>query len=446
MAIVKVVLGVVAVLLLVAGCGVLATMDSLRDPPFDPPALAPLGPDAPFRADRIAEGPEGYAVAGVLGTSDPLRGRPCSGRFAVVLLDVQGRAQRAAVLTDLERGNYCADRVDELVPAPDGGWLVAATGVRDGGPSALFPGKPSTDSQRVTFRLDENGTLVESFGRSGAVRNHHVAGRVDGAFFTDRLERMAEDGSVHDDLVDSEKSYWRWRELEVADDEIVAIGYGRDLTFQTFERDAPEVPVYRPLHPDPAVPGDPTIDLGDVRVVDTMLLGRRLFVVVDDGAGTRINAVDAWRPAIDFAFNGTGAVRLRDVGYVSSAKLGADREGRIVVAFTAIDRGIPGDRLHVRRLLADGAWDDSFGGPVTRNGGDLVLDPGVRDAFVDAAGRTLVLGDAPISRREAPAVLARLDSVGTLDGTFADAGVVPIRGLRPCDLLPARRHEVCRTG
>jgi len=444
-AVAKIVAVVVAGLVALLGISVVAVVLSLRDPPFDPPALSPLEPGAPFRADRVVATDTGYVVAGVVGTSDPRRGVPCSGRFAVVFLDERGRERRATVLTDLERDRYCADSVEAVVAAPGGGLLVGGRGVRDGGPSALFPGKPSSDSEQIIVRLDGNGSPVASFGDRGAVRGHVLAGRIGDVVFTTELERLAADGSVHDDLVDAKPSYFRSRYVKVEGNLIVAVRYSVGLTFDVFERDASSVATYRSVHPPPAAASEPTVDLGEVSVTDTALLGGILYVAVRDSGGTRINGVDPRRLRVDFGFNGTGAVRLRHDGYVSSTKLLADGAGRLVVASTAVDRGRPGDRLHVLRLDSDGTVDRAFGGRVQGvSGEDVVLDPGVGDAIVDAAGRTLVLGDASFSKRDAPASLVRLDTVGALDTTFGDAGVAAIRRLRPCALPPARDTTVCR--
>ena len=435
---------VIGLPLLVIGCGVLAAVNSLRDPPFDPPELAPLGRTSKFRADRVLESEAGYLVAGVVGTSDPLRGRPCSGRVAVVFLDVDGHGVRASVPAAFERGRYCAERIEAVVAMPDGGWLVTATGSRDSGPSALFPSKPSTDSQHVTLRLDTAGSLVETFGDGGVVTEHRAAGRVDGAVFTTKLERMTEDGSVHDDLVDSDAVHWGWPRFEADADLIVALDFGPAVSFQTFERDSPSSAVYRPLHPDPIDSGTATVDLGEVSNGDTAMHDGTLYVVIRDAVGTRINAVDPRRLRVNFGFNGTGAVRLRSFGYVSSAELIVDEAGRVVVAVSAIEPGSPGRFLHVLRLGADGEVDESFGGAVSRAGRALVLDSDVKDALVDRSGRTVVLADSPILVDDEGASLIRLDGTGALDLAFGSEGIVDVRRLRPCELPPARDSELCR--
>jgi hypothetical protein len=441
----KIAAGVAIGLVTLFGLVVLLAISSLRDPPFDPPPVAPLGTADGFRADRLVESRNGYVVAGVLGSSDPRRGTPCSSRFAVVFLDERGRAQRGAVVSVLERDRYCAERVDAVVAAPDGGWLVAGSGIRDGGPSALFPSKPSIDSTRVTFRLDETGSLDEAFGDGGAVRGHEVAGRVPGAVFTRGLERMDEDGSVHDDLVDSDDVFWGGSAYEVDGELLVPVDFGLDLTFQTYERDAPSVAVYRPLHPDPDLSREPTVDLGDVSVVDTELVDGTLYVAVRDEAGMRVNAVDPRLLRVRFAFGGgSGALRLRHAGYVTSARIVPGEPGWIVVALTAIDRGTPGDRLHVLRFDPLGRMDASFGGRVTRNGRDVLLDPGIRAALVDSGGRTLALGGGSTSIVRRESQLMRLDASGKADASFGDGGLVRLGGVPVCELAPARSGEACR--
>jgi Domain of unknown function (DUF5122) beta-propeller len=440
--ILKIAGAILAVLLLVAGCGVLAAINSLRDPPFDPPEVAPLGPNAQFEADRVARTGAGYTVAGVVGTSDPLRGRPCSGRFALLFLDERGRPTTAAVLSGPERSRFCADRVDALVNGSDGTWFVAGTAVRDGGPSGLFPGKPSTDTQYVTFRVDARGALVEGFGDGGILEDHRVAGRVTGAVFTTDLERLTESGDVRDDLVAGQV---RGSRFEVDDELLVAVSFGSGLTFRTLERDAPDVAVYRPLHSLPVYQTEPTVDVGsDVSVSDSLLLDGVLYVAVRDTAGTRINAIDPRRLRVDFGFNGTGAVRLRG-GYVTSVRLLSDEAGRIIAVTTVIDRGHPGDRLHVLRFAADGTQDASFGGRVKRNGRDVNLDPGLDDAILDPEGRTVALGGGSTSIVQRESRLARLDESGKLDPSFGEDGVVRLGAVRVCELIPAATAAACRS-
>jgi hypothetical protein len=411
---------------------ILIAINSLRDPPFDPPEVAPLGKSATFQADRIVETEAGYVVAGVVGTSDPLRRRQCSGRFALVYLDERGRATRAAVLSGLERSRYCAERVDALVSTKDGGVLVAGTGIRDGGPSGLFPGKPSTDSLPVTFRVGAGGALVDSFGDDGVLEGHRAAGRVDGAMFTTRLERITERGAIRDDLVVSTPAFSSWRSFEVDDDLLVAIDYGPGLTFQTFERDAPSVVVYRPLH---STPSEPTVEVGtNFGIGDTLLRGGVMYVAVRDHAGTRLNAVDPRRLRLLVGFAVRGAIRLP--GHTTSTELMFDGANRLVVATTTIDRGHSGDRLHVLRFGADGSADAEFGGRVKRSGRDVLLDPGLDDALVDTAGRTLVLGGE--------SMLVTLDPSGAVDTTFGDEGVVQLQRPGLCELPPARRADACR--
>lgn len=374
----------------------------------------------------------GYLVAGVVGTSDPLRAHPCSGRFALLYLDERGRATRAAVLLGLERSRYCAERVDALVSTTDGGVVVAGTGIRSGGPSGLFPGKPSTDSLPATFRVDASGALVEGFSDDGVLEGHRAAGRVDGALFTTRLERMTWDGSIRDDLVVSTAPYSSWRSFEVENDLLVAIDYGPGLTFQTFERDAPSVVVYRPLH---STPPEPPVEVGtNFGIGDTLLRGGVMYVAVREHAGTRLNAADPRRLRLHFGFGVRGAIRLP--GHTTSTELMFDGANRLVVATTTIDRGLSGDRLHVLRFAADGAPDADFGGRVKRKGRDVLLDPGLADALVDASGRTLVLGGE--------STLVRLDPSGALDTAFAEQGVVQLRRLGLCELPLARRADACR--
>ena len=283
MTILKIGAAVAIGLALLFGLVILAAINSLRDPPFDPSAVAPLGTSATFEADRIVETSSGYVVAGVVGTSDPLRGRPCSGRLALLFLDQRGRPMRAAVLPGLERSRYCADRVDALVNGIGGGWFVAATGIRDSGPSALFPGMPGTDSLRVTLRVAASGALVDGFGDGGIVEGHRAAGRVDGVVFTTNLNRIAESGAVRDDMVPEKDRYATWPSFEVEDDLLVAIDYGPGLTFQTFARDAPATLVYRPLH---AASTRSTIDLGsNLGVGDTVLHDGVMYVAVRDSMG-----------------------------------------------------------------------------------------------------------------------------------------------------------------
>jgi hypothetical protein len=307
--------------------------------------------------------------------------------------------------------------------------------VRDGGPQVLFGGR-STDSLPVTFRVDSSGALVESFGDGGVVEGHRAAGRVDGALFTTKLERMTGDGSIRDDLVDSTAPFSSWWSFEVDDDLLVAVDYGPGLTFETFERDAPSVAVYRPLHPAPT-PGEPTFELGTkVSVDDTLLHDGVLYVAVRDLVGTRLNAVDPRRLRILFAFGGRGSGAVRLPGFTTSSELMFDGRDRLVVATTAIDRGHEGERLHVLRFAADGSADAAFGGRVKRKGRDVRLVHGVDDALVDAAGRTLVLGGE--------STLVRLDSSGASDTTFGSSGLVKLRRLGLCELPPARRADACR--
>ena len=434
MTILKIGVSVAVGLVLLYGLFVLIAINSLRDPPFDAPEVAPLGTRATFEADRFLETASGYLVAGVVGTSDPLRGTACSGRFALVVLDERGRATAATILSGIEQSRYCADRVDALLPAPGGGWVMAGSGVRDGGPSALFGGR-STDSLWVTFRLDARGAPVESFGDGGLVEGRSAAGLVAGVLFTRYLERITESGAARDDLVISDAPLEFWSSFEVEDDLLVAVGFGPGLVFRTFERDAPSVAEYRPLHALPSYQSEPTVELGtNLGVGDTLLLDGTLYAAMSDQAGTRINAVDPRRLRIDFGFNGTGAVRLP--GHVTSTKLLADGPEPFVVAMTTIDRGSPGDRLHVLRLSADGSQDARFGGRVKRNGRDVLLDPGLDDALVDAEGRTVVLGGE--------STLVRLDPSGKLDPSFGDEGIVQLRAARLCELTPAAAADACR--
>lgn len=434
MTILKIGVAVAVGLVLVCGLLLLAalnSLNSLREPPFDPPEVAPLGKRPPFEADRIAKTAAGYVLAGVVGASDPLRGRPCSGRFALLFLDNRGRPTRAAVLSGPERSRYCAERVDALVSWTERGWFVAGTGVRDGGPEPLFGGR-STDSLPVTFRLDASGALVKSFGDGGVVEGHRAAGRVDGAMFTTRLERITERGSIRDDLVFYTPPFPSWGSFEVDDALLVAIDYGPDLTFQTFERDAPAVVAYRPLH---SMSPEPTVELGtNFGVGDTLLRDGVMYVAVRDRAGTRLHAVDPRRLRILRGFGVRGAVRLP--GQTTSTELMFDGANRLVVATTTIDRGHEGERLHVLRFAADGSPDAEFGGRVRRKGCDVLMNHGIDDALVDAAGRTLVLGGE--------STLVRLDPSGAPDMTFGDGGVVQLQRLGLCELPPARRANACR--
>jgi hypothetical protein len=420
-------------LVLLYGVGALIAYLSLREPAFDPPEVAALGAKAPFEAYRVLEGGSGYVVAGVVGSSDPVHARGCSGRFALMFLDPRGRATRAALLPGIEESHYCAGRVDGFLPAPGGGWLVVGTGVRDGGPDPLFSGR-STDSLPVTFRVDASGSLVGSFGDHGRVEKHRAAGRVEGAVFTTRLERMNERGDVRDGFLVSDAKYWGWPGFEVEDELLVAIDYGSGLRFHAFERDAPGVAAYRPLHSLPAFQSEPTVDLEpELGIGDTLLLDGVLYVAVNDEAGARINAVDPRRLELDFGFNGTGALRLP--GHVTSTRLVPDGLGGFVVAMTTIDRGRPGDRLHVLRQGAREMLDTTFGGRVKRGARDVLLDPGLDDAVLDSAGRTVVLGGG--------STVVRLDQSGKLDGTFGDGGVSRLRAVRVCDLAPAARADAC---
>jgi hypothetical protein len=435
----KIIAALVGGLALLVGLLVLGAVDSLRDPPFDPPALAPLGAGASFQADRVVARETGYVLAGVVGTSDPLRGKPCSGRFAVVFLDERGQAERASVLAELEGDHYCAERVSAVVPGPDGGWFIAGTGVRDGGPSALFPSKPSTDSVWVTYRVDARGSLVDAFGDGGALRGHEVAGRVEGAVFTRRLARVAESGEVHDDLVDSDAPSEFWSSFEVEDELLVAVDLGLDLIFRAYERDAPSVAVYRPLHSLPSHQTEPTVDLGSrVSVQDTLLLDGILYVAVRDVAGMRINAVDPRRLRVVLGFNGTGAVRLP--GYVTSIGLLADGSD-VVAVFTTT----PGDRLQVLRFGANGERDTSFGGRVESNGRDVLLDPGLDDAILDARGRALALGGGSTSVIRRESLLVRLADSGKLDPSFGEGGIVHLGGVRVCELTSSAGTAACRS-
>jgi hypothetical protein len=437
MTILKIGVGIVVGLALLYGIGVLIAIASLRDPPFDPPAVAPLGRSAAFEADRILETDAGYVLAGVVGTSDPFRVEPCSGRFALLFLDAQGRTTRATILSGPERSDHCADRVDALVGGDAGGFVVAGTGVRDGGPSALFGGR-STESLRVTFRVDERGAPVETFGAGGRVEGHWAAGRVDNALFTRHLERMTENGAVHDDFVLSDAPLEFWRSFEVEDDLLVAVGFGPGLVIQAFERDEGPSVAYRPLHGAPA-----PVELGtNLGVADTLLKGDRLYVAMADAAGTRINVVDPRRRTVDLQFGGRGAVRLP--GHATSSRLLTDGVGRLVVAVTAIDRGQPGDRLHVLRYGTDGAADTSFGGRMRRNGRDVLLDPGLDDALVDAAGRTVALGGGSTSIVRRESIIVRMDASGMLDPSFGDGGIFRLGAVRPCLLAPAARSGACR--
>lgn len=426
---VSVAVGVLAIY----GVMILAAIDSLKDSPFDPPPVAPLGRAATFEADGILETESGYVVAGVVGTSDPHRRAPCSGRFALVFLDAQGRAERATVLSGIETSRYCADRVDDFLPAPGRGWILAGTGVRDGGPAALFGGR-STDFQTVTLRLDESGALMESFGEDGLVEDHQAAGVLDGATFTTRLRRMTESGEVRDDLVVGEAAYEFWRAFEVERGFLVAVASGPGVTWQAFERDDPLVPRYHAL-PGATAATTNTLPLeADLGIGDTLLRDRVLYVAVRDRGGTRVNAVDPRRVRVVFGFNGTGAVRLP--GYVTSERLLAAGPDGFEVATTAIDRGHHGDRLQVLRFGADGAADSSFGGRVKRKGRDVLLDPGLDDAVLDEAGRTLVLGGN--------STLVRLTASGKIDPTFGRDGITRLRQVPVCELSPAARTDPCR--
>jgi hypothetical protein len=417
-------------LALMFALGALLAYESLKDPPFDPLALAPLGKSPTLHLDKLVEADHGYVVAGMLGTSDPHRGTPCSGRPALVWIDQRGRAERAVLLSILESSRYCADRIEALLPDGDGGWLVTGHGVRDGGPSGLFPGKPSTDFTTFTARFDAAGNYVESFGDDGVVEDLQLGGRSDRVLFTDDIERVTDDGEVRDDLVTGAEEFAFWRWLLVEDDLLVAVEHGGDLKLQTFERGDAPVVHYRPLQAPPAV-----VELGPTYGFDDMVLaGGVVYAAVRDRVGLRINAVDPVQARIAFAFNGTGAVRLP--GYATDGALAVDRSGRIVAASTVIERGRHGDRLQVQRVAASGVLDESFGGRIARRGRDVLLDPGVDAVLVDTAGRTVVLGGE--------AKLVRLTPSGRLDPTFGDAGVVDTRRLDVCRLPPARAVAACR--
>jgi hypothetical protein len=405
---------------------------SLRDAPFDAPAVAPLEANAPFAAYKVLSTGSGYVVAGVAGEPDPHRRGPCSGRFALVFLDDHGRTTGATILAGPEQSRYCGDRVSAFLSAPDGGYMLAGWAVRDGGPDKFFGGR-STDLLRTTFRLGERGAPSGAFGDEGRVEGHLAAGRVEGAWFTEGLARLSESGEVHDDLVGTLPHVELWSSFEVEDDLLVAVDHGLDLEFQTFERDDSGQAMYRALNSSP--PGNaPTVDLGiDVSVQESLLLGGILYVAVRDTVGMRINAVDPRRLRVVFGFNGTGAVRLRG-GHVTSTLLKADASGQVVAVTTVIDRGHVGDRLHVLRFAADGTQDSTFGGRVKRNGRDVRLDPGLDDAVIDPEGRTLALGGGSTSTERRESVLVRLDVSGKLDPSFGEDGIVRLGNVRVCEL------------
>lgn len=393
--------------------------------PSSAPAVLPLRASAQFRAYELGEVDDGYVIAGTVGTISPSPQRTCSGRFALVFLDRDGRPRRATVLPGLERSRYCAARLSALVPAWGGGWLVAGTGVRDEGESLLSPSERSTGGVWATVLADAEGAVVPGFGDEGLLTGGEAAGSVAGAAFTRQLERITSAGVLVDDFVVSSgpSGWWTWivssGGLLVAVDAIGAEG-------QTLVREPGSVRTYRPLV------RDMPIEVGSYVLSDALLLGETLFVGAADAAGAaRVGAFDGRSLQVVRSFANDGFLGLvGDTGPV----LTTDAAGRIVAATTTRVNGVD-QSIVVHRFAPTGRIDRSFGLPGSPDGMRVEPRGPASDLLSDAEGRTLVLtGDSSI---------VRLTPDGRLDGSFADDGELDLHSVWVCRLSPARDDPAC---
>ena len=126
-----------------------------------------------------------------------------------------------------------------------------------------------------------------------------------------------------------------------------------------------------------------------------------------------------------FGSNGKSLINIPEL-VADGASLAIQRDGRIVAAGNSRDRNIPNSKqLTVIRLRNDGSLDPSFGkGGIVRT--DVVADKdesAVR-VMVLPDERILVGGSASSDKRTYDFFLVRYNAEGGLDRTFGDAGKV----------------------
>jgi uncharacterized delta-60 repeat protein len=141
-------------------------------------------------------------------------------------------------------------------------------------------------------------------------------------------------------------------------------------------------------------------------------------------------------------FGTGGSVSFAPARFSSGAGAAVDAQGRILVGATLDDGSLLRTRAAVLRLMADGSLDPSFG-----SGGVATIAPPAPYATsraeaiaLDAQGRIVVAGEVD---DDVPAV-ARLLADGTLDPSFASAGLLIAQGAYGA--LPGGWKSVVVTG
>lgn len=100
------------------------------------------------------------------------------------------------------------------------------------------------------------------------------------------------------------------------------------------------------------------------------------------------------------------------------------RGGRVVVAG---DAGHEGARdFQVRRFLADGSPDVSFGAQGVASGATTAGDDAAEDMVVLSGGGILVAGNTVLHVGEYQPILARYTCGGGMDRAFGTGGVLPV--------------------
>ena len=378
--------------------------------------------DGLFAADVLGDD-EGRAVA------VDFKGRVVAGGFtegsvggddfaAIRLTD--GGALDTSFNTDgkftLDLGNV--DHCEDLVLQPDGTITLAGNTLGSGFQAAVVQLSPFTGLPSTSFgdggdgvQLVDFGAIDQGFAIALAPDFRTVVAGTDGSgkIAVGRLQ----------DLIDTN---FKSTTGGTARD-LIPLPDGKmlELSLTSIKR----------LLPDGAAdPTFTTINAGDMLFQDMAVDGLGRIVAggqKDDGSGHLAAAVRRYLAggAPDTSFSGDGETLFHYNGTDLStiAKVAIDATNRVVVGGS---RFAGGDRdPAVARLLPSGALDPTFDGDginilVLNN---LTLEDDVKDVAIQANGRIVLVGLTAGTTISTNAYVARLDTDGSRDGTFAGNGV-----------------------
>jgi uncharacterized delta-60 repeat protein len=352
---------------------------------------------------------------------------------SAMALDSQGRvlvtgsSRNAAGNLDMAVWRFLADGT--LDPSFNGSGFVvhdgAAGGAGDDAGNAIAvdsldrvlvagrSGNSSGNADSAVWRINEDGTLDDSWNGSGfVVRNGIAGGNGDdagNALVIDALNRIVIAGTSANSAGNADLAVWRLNPNGTLDTSFAA-------TSIVVQGNAA---------------GGDADDAGSAMTLDGE--GRILVVGSSRNAAGNLDMV-VWRilenGSLDAAFNGTGFVvhdnAASGAGDDAGNAVAVDGQGRILVAGSS--RNVFGDAdLAIWRFLEAGTLDTAFAeaGVLVNNGAaGSNGDDAARALLFDSQERVLVAGSSRNPAGDADMVLWRFEPDGSIDITFASNGIV----------------------